>query len=98
MSINGVGYGAHIQPRLQGPGEGATREPLAVQGTPKPPPTIGIAAAAPPGTDPELWSMLTAEERDFFDKAQSLGPVTYGPNAASADPALPRGARLDLRV
>ena len=32
----------------------------------------------PAGVDPELWSVLTAEEREFFSVAQELGPVTYG--------------------
>ena len=65
---------------------------------PQPPASLGVAALAPPGTDPALWSVLTTEERAYFEHVQALGPVTYGPGAGSGDPAMPRGARLDLKV
>ncbi len=55
---------------------------------------------APAGTDPELWSVLTAEERTFFAKVGSMGPLTYGrmtSNAPSAPPSI-RGGRLDVKV
>ena len=98
MSVNGIGHGTQVQPRLRPAAENAPQEALGQQSQPKPPGSIGVAAMAPPGTDPELWAMLTAEERHFFEQAQSIGPVTYGPNASAADPAMPRGARIDLRV
>jgi hypothetical protein len=54
----------------------------------------------PPGTDPELWSVLSAEERGFFAKIGAMGPLTYGRvmNNQSA-PTVPavRGGRLDIR-
>jgi hypothetical protein len=54
---------------------------------------------APPGTDPELWSVLTGEERRFFAQARSMGPVTYGKgNLGLAEFGLQRGVRLDVRV
>jgi hypothetical protein len=54
---------------------------------------------APPGTDPELWSVLTGEERRFFAQARAMGPVTYGKgNLGMAELALQRGVRLDVRV
>lgn len=53
----------------------------------------------PAGVDPELWSVLTAEEREFFSVAHELGPVTYGrATERSGDAAIPRGRRLDVRV
>jgi len=53
----------------------------------------------PPGTDPELWTILTAEERSFFSRASAMGPLTYGPGAPASTnaPAL-AGGRIDLRV
>ncbi len=58
-----------------------------------------LAAAAPQGTDPELWSVLTGEERTFFAKVGSLGPLTYGRvmQAQNAPPSI-RGGRLDIKV
>jgi len=58
-----------------------------------------LSAAAPAGTDPELWSVLTSEERTFFAKVGTMGPLTYGrmmqtPNA----PPTIRGGRLDVKV
>jgi len=58
-----------------------------------------LSAAAPAGTDPELWSVLTSEERSFFAKVGSMGPLTYGrmmqtPNA----PPTIRGGRLDVKA
>ncbi len=70
------------------------------------PATLGQApttlpAEAPSGTDPELWSVLSSDERAFFAKAGALGPLTYGRASASAAPAGPatsRGGRLDVRA
>jgi len=51
----------------------------------------------PAGTDPELWSVLTSEERAFFAKADALSSLTYGRVGAGATAALPaRGGRLDV--
>lgn len=59
-----------------------------------------VPAQAPSGTDPTLWSVLTGEERNFFAKTASLGPLTYGRIKAAAMPAPPsvRGGRLDVRA
>ncbi len=66
--------------------------------------SIGGASgvAAPAGTDPALWSILTNEERSFFARTASSGPLTYSkvmnfskPNTANV-PAI-RGRRLDIR-
>ena len=59
-----------------------------------------VPAEAPAGTDPTLWSVLTNEERNFFAKTASLGPLTYG-RIKAAMPAAPpsvRGGRLDVRA
>lgn len=59
-----------------------------------------VPAEAPAGTDPTLWSVLTTEERNFFAKTASLGPLTYG-RIKAAMPAAPpsvRGGRLDVRA
>jgi hypothetical protein len=69
----------------------------------------GAPAAEPPaGTDPELWSVLTGDERAFFARAASTGPLTYGRISAGvhalqgnplagAPLAGARGGRLDVR-
>ncbi|HEY0969505.1 MAG TPA: hypothetical protein VGE02_00870 [Gemmatimonadales bacterium] len=59
-----------------------------------------LPPTAPAGTDPELWSVLTAEERTFFAKVGSMGPLTYGRMTTSAPSAPPgiRGGRLDVKV
>lgn len=67
-----------------------------------------LPAEAPAGTDPELWSVLTSEERTFFAKSTASGPLTYGRiaagvqalqggSAANAFGAAARGGRLDVR-
>ena len=67
-------------------------------------PRWGVAGAdlpveAPPGTDPQLWSVLTAEERRFFAHSRAMGPVTYGrSNLGLAELGLQRGGRLDVKV
>ncbi|MBX3174826.1 MAG: hypothetical protein KF709_10475 [Gemmatimonadaceae bacterium] len=67
-----------------------------------PRPTSAVPADAPEGVDPQLWSVLTADERSFFARSVSQGPLTYTrmmnqinrPSAA----AMPRGGRMDVRV
>jgi hypothetical protein len=60
-----------------------------------------VPAEPPAGTDPELWSVLTTEERSFFAKSSALGPLTYGRYKAELQPPTPpaaRGIRLDVRA
>lgn len=59
-----------------------------------------VPTDAPAGTDPTLWSVLTADERSFFAKTAALGPLTYGRIKAVSHPAPPtaRGVRLDVRA
>jgi hypothetical protein len=58
------------------------------------------AAQAPPGMDPALWSVLTAEERAFVGRLGARGPLTYGRMTEPMQPhaAGTRGGRLDVRA
>jgi hypothetical protein len=65
------------------------------------PASAPVPTQAPPGTDPELWSVLSAEERVFFAKLGAMGPLTYGRVLSQAQqPPAPaaRGGRLDVKV
>jgi hypothetical protein len=87
-----AGYGRPVS----APAAGSTLRPQApIAGA-----AAGLAIEAPAGTDPELWSVLTSDERAFFSKASALGPLTYGritTGVQSAQPAT-RGGRLDVRA
>lgn len=56
------------------------------------------AAPAPDRVDPEIWTHLSSEERDYFARVEALGAVTYG-RGAQAQPAsvVARGTHLDIR-
>lgn len=110
MSIDGItpGYGS------QGFGPGPVRptgvddaapetvrrpeqDLAAAQAAAKPRDTI--PTEAPQGTDPALWSVLTAEERSFFARARAMGPLTYGRGSSSGDiPGVRLGGRIDVKV
>ncbi len=63
----------------------------------QPAPAEPAALKPPKGTDPELWKVLTADERAFFAREDAMGPLSYGHRIAST-PSLPaRGGRLNLR-
>ena len=56
---------------------------------------------APSGVDQDLWSVLSKEERSFFMKAGTMGPLTYGRMSSSQSPApapILRGGRLDIKA
>lgn len=75
--------------------------PLKPQTSMAAPTQNSVPAEAPAGTDPELWNVLTTEERNFFAKSSALGPLTYGRYKAAVNPATPpaaRGVRLDVRA
>lgn len=57
-----------------------------------------LPVEAPAGTDPALWSVLTTEEREFFARQASLGPITYGRVVGAPSAGVPRGGRLDLKI
>ena len=59
-----------------------------------------VPVEPPEGTDPALWSVLSADERAFFAKAGAMGPLTYGKALREQNgqqlPAF-RGGRLDVK-
>ena len=60
-----------------------------------------LPAQAPAGTDPELWNVLSADERVFFAKLGAMGPLTYGrvlSQAQQSSVPAARGGRLDVKV
>ena len=66
----------------------------------RPPSGAILPVQAPAGTDSALWSILTAEERTFFARHATSGPLTYlkvmMPH--SAPTTAMRGRRIDVRV
>ncbi|MEO9019147.1 MAG: hypothetical protein ABI314_01450 [Gemmatimonadaceae bacterium] len=56
---------------------------------------------APAGVDQDLWGVLSKDERSFFMKAGTMGPLTYGrtssPQTSAPAPIL-RGGRLDIKA
>ena len=108
MSIKGIGGAVGHPGRLPGQVADTPREleKPAIQKPSNPTKTAepsgtssALSAEAPPGTDPALWQVLTAEERSFFAKANSIGLLTYAPSrSADAGAATIRGGRIDLKV
>jgi hypothetical protein len=114
MSINGILGGAGriglpAERPIEAPG-GREATPARPQSPPVPPPAVAppeslgmdsptLPVEAPAGTDPELWSILTTEERAFYARSHTLGPLTYGRDEShSSRESIGRGGRLDLRV
>jgi hypothetical protein len=100
---NAGNNGVVSQPGLPQPRTSATanalkpQTPIAGQGAAQ----SAVPTEAPPGTDPAFWGVLTAEERNFFAKTASLGPLTYSrfKDATTAQtPPAARGVRLDVRA
>ena len=59
------------------------------------------ALQPPPGTDPELWNVLSADERAYFAKLGAMGPLTYGRILSGQQPTpapVSRGGRLDVKA
>ncbi|MBK8250693.1 MAG: hypothetical protein IPK85_25335 [Gemmatimonadetes bacterium] len=108
MSINGIrSLYTPATPR-QAPGvrPEPARSPVPAPATPRAPAApatsaAGGAAAAPPGTDPDLWTVLTPDERAYFARLGAMGPLTYGRVLSGQTPAptpTPRGVRLDVKA
>lgn len=117
MSINGVGgpYGTY-KPQVPGAARtdatSAQRSgtaqravspaaPLAPKASATATISQPIAATAPQGTDPALWSVLTQDERAYFAKLGAMGPLTYGRVlSGQMAPTTPnvRGGRLDVKA
>lgn len=92
MKISGYAAPVTLPEQVVRPARPATAVPAA------PATSAGVAGSgAPAGSDPALWSVLTAEERDFFVRQSVMGPATYGPSRTQ--PAgLPTGQRIDVRA
>ncbi len=97
---------------ISGPNASPFRLPGLAPGTtyvrptaPRSAPASNAPAAAPSEAasaatnETGLWELLTAEEKEFFQQAATLGSITYRPSRASAAPlpAAPVGQRLDVR-
>ena len=105
ISTNGIGYGPPVRPertrqapvgvgRDVAPPDGDTARPGVARSA-----SDAASAAPPEGVDPALWSVLTAEERSFFARSRSMGPLTYGPSSTPRSEAPPvMGGRVDVRV
>jgi hypothetical protein len=106
MSINGIrGPYNNIAPRQAPAARPEQARPTPAPGAPAPRPAAGANAAAPvaapPGTDPELWTVLTPDERAYFARLGAMGPLTYGrvlSGQPSAPAPTPRGVRLDVKA
>ena len=122
MSVNGISGGLAatlIRPQETGrprveQDRAATQAPQAQTATMKRPAGAALLAPrqealpaeAPEGTDPKLWEVLTTEERAFFARMTSMGPLTYGRAStgytAAANPSgerpLLRGGRIDVKA
>jgi hypothetical protein len=115
MNLNGIGTlpgmlrPTHTEPRTRVE-NGQTGQhvpasaPAAVRSTREATPAAELnqtlPVEPPAGTDPELWSVLSSEERAFFAKVGSMGPLTYGHllNSARTDQPVMRGGRLDVKA
>jgi hypothetical protein len=110
-SIAGALQGARmpqVEPRQRAEQDAAARAAAQAQQAPVAAPRVdplrapqqALPAEPPAGTDPELWSVLTQEERAFFAKAGAMGPLTYGHVLSSQNVGAPasRGGRLDVRA
>ncbi len=106
---NGAGTPG-VRPGVARPTAPATPLPLRGATSPLGGAQASLPAEAPAGTDPALWGVLTSEERSFFAKSATSGPLTYGrvaagvqalqgnTAAANAFGAAARGGRLDVKA
>lgn len=93
MTVNGV---SQIGARLRVP-DGAERNNPVQPGSPA---GVREDVEAPRGADPELWRILSREERERFSGAEAMGPLTYGYliNSGRADLPVVRGGQLDIKA
>ena len=117
MSLNGIGSlpgirlpqdaRPRVEDRAGSPAAPAPAAPLQAPSQVRPgsrpgAATPGLPAEAPAGTDPELWAVLTTEERAFFSKVGAMGPLTYGhvlrTGSLASETPVNRGGRLDVRA
>ena len=117
MAIYGIGNSGINRPTTQFPVRDNTRTPgQTPSAVPTPanvnrtpananvnakPAQNAVPAEPPAGTDPALWSILSGEERAFFAKSGSMGPLTYGrafTDMKAAQMPANRGGRLDIKI
>lgn len=114
MNVNGIGSALNTirmpeleprervqqDPNVRTPSATETQGAAARRSDPLRAPQQALPAEPPAGTDPELWSVLTHEERAFFAKVGAMGPLTYGHVLTSQNVGAPvaRGGRLDVRA
>ncbi|MEX2582216.1 MAG: hypothetical protein WD766_03020 [Gemmatimonadota bacterium] len=115
MSVNGVGGIPATLLRPQESTRPRVEHERTPPPAPTPPPNVtrpsangllaprqdALPAEAPAGTDPDLWQVLTVQERAYFAKLTAMGPLTYGSQARSApagETPLARGGRIDVRA
>ena len=99
-NIGGVQTNRPQQPAQQSPGALPSTRPAQAPTAPQTA-TAAVPTQAPAGTDPELWNVLSSEERVFFAKLGAMGPLTYGRVLSQAQqPSAPsaRGGRLDVKA
>lgn len=94
MAISGIGGGVRAAYGIQ---QVERREPVAAT---RAAPAAAPASDVPAGSDPQLWAVLTSEEKAFFLRRAELGPLSYGPGAkpASGTADAPLGIRVDVRA
>ncbi len=110
MSVNGVRgpYNSYAPRPATSRGTEAPASPAAAANARAAKPAAAPAGAAtpaavtpPPGTDPELWTVLTPDERAYFARLGAMGPLTYGRVLTAQAPApapTARGVRLDVKA
>jgi hypothetical protein len=99
-TVGGVQTNRPQQPANQSPVSVPAPRPSPAPNAPQAA-TAAVPTQAPIGTDPELWNVLSSEERVFFAKLGAMGPLTYGRVLSQAQqPSAPsaRGGRLDVKV
>ncbi len=85
--------------RRTGVAPGAVKAPVAAERPGAS--SAAVPAQPPPGTDPELWSVLSSDERTYFAKLGAMGPLTYGrvlSGQVQPQQVVSRGARLDVKA
>ena len=109
LSINGLGP-LLPDPRPGDAGGRATPMPTPVEpdrptrdvaAPPVPADQVAAPADIAAGVDPELWEILSADERVFYLRSAATGPLTYGPGTpsqASPSPGSRFGGRIDVRI
>jgi hypothetical protein len=100
-NVGGVQTNRPQQPAKQSPATVPAPRPTHAPNAPQSASAAAVPTQAPTGTDPELWNVLSSEERVFFAKLGAMGPLTYGRVlSGQMQPPAPsvRGGRLDVKA